>query len=237
MNGEFDLFEMEQKLADAARGALAALPPDTPGREAFAHLLAGYEKLLRETKRLLHIADRRETELHRDKSRLGELTATLAFRAEHDPLTGAYNKGKITELAQRALTEREFCLLLLDIDFFKRINDEHGHPAGDAVLRQLVTLARGVLREGDRLGRFGGEEFAVLLDEVSLLQCRKFAERLRHAVEAAAFDLGDARLHITVSIGATLCRRDEGFPAVYQRADAALYAAKRGGRNRVVVAE
>jgi diguanylate cyclase (GGDEF)-like protein len=237
MSEEFDLFELEQKLADEARAALAALPPDSPGRAAFAHLLQGYEKLLRETKRLLHIADRREAELHRDKSRLGELTASLAFKAEHDPLTGAYNKGKITELARRTLDEREFCLLIFDIDFFKRINDNHGHPAGDAVLRQLVARARETLRESGRLGRFGGEEFAVLLDEVSLLHCRKFAEQLRRTVEAASFDIGDECLCITISIGATLCRKGEDFATVYRRADSALYEAKRGGRNRVVVAE
>lgn len=237
MNGEFDLFEMEQKLADAARRALAELPPASPGRDAFAHLLLGYEKLLRETKRLLNIAERREAELHRDKSRLGQLTQTLTFQAEHDPLTGAFNKGKISALLHQALTEREFGLLLLDIDHFKQVNDRHGHPAGDAVLRQLVARVREVLGDRDRLGRFGGEEFAVLADSASLLQCRKLAENLRRAVADAAFPVGALLLPVTISVGATLCRRGEAFDAVYARADGALYGAKHGGRNRVVVAE
>jgi diguanylate cyclase (GGDEF)-like protein len=236
MNGDFDLFELEQKLADEARTALAALPADNPGHEAFARLLRGYEKLLRETKRLLHIADRREAELHRDKSRLGELTASLAFQAEHDPLTGAFNKGKITALIQAALVERECGLLIFDIDHFKRVNDTYGHPAGDSVLRHLVECALDALGDHDCLGRFGGEEFAVLLDDGSSLRCRQVAEQLRASVEAAKFDIGSCSISITISIGATLCRSSESFSEVYARADAALYEAKHSGRNRVVMA-
>ncbi|MHA4869276.1 CHASE domain-containing protein [Duganella sp. PWIR1] len=126
-------------------------------------------------------------------------------------------------------------VLLLDIDHFKRINDEHGHAAGDAVLRQLAELMREGQRKIDMLGRIGGEEFAVLLPGTDLDAAAVFAERLRLKVEQTPMVLDDGRtLAITVSIGIAAMggKTPAGDPALI-RADQALYCAKRGGRNRV----
>ncbi|MYM35999.1 diguanylate cyclase [Duganella sp. FT94W] len=126
-------------------------------------------------------------------------------------------------------------VLLLDIDHFKRINDEHGHAAGDVVLRQLAQLMRDSQRKIDMLGRIGGEEFAILLPGTDLEAGVVFAERLRQRVAQTAMRLDDGvALHITVSIGvAVMGGKTAGGDQALSRADQALYRAKGGGRNRV----
>jgi diguanylate cyclase (GGDEF)-like protein len=125
-------------------------------------------------------------------------------------------------------------LLLLDVDHFKHINDAHGHPAGDAVLRQLAQLLLATVRVSDVVARFGGEEFAVLLPELAgPLDAVMTAEKIRQAVESTRFgDVG----RVTVSIGVSLATpEDADARRLVERADAALYDAKRGGRNAVVL--
>jgi diguanylate cyclase (GGDEF)-like protein len=165
----------------------------------------------------------------------------LRVLATTDFLTGLPNRREF----MRRLHEEEgrlqrdigagAAVLLLDIDHFKRINDEHGHAAGDAVLRQLAELMREGQRKIDMLGRIGGEEFAVLLPGTELDAAAVFAERLRLKVEQTPMVLDDGRsLAITVSIGIAAMggKAPAGDPALI-RADQALYCAKRGGRNRV----
>ena len=223
---DFNLFEAEENLAHRTAVLLAgqALPAEleAPCRE----LLGGYNKLLRETRQLIRLSDRRERELNRLNRKLEQL-----------PLTGAYNKGAATRLIEAALEREEFGLLLFDIDFFKRVNDNHGHPCGDKLLQNLADLVQESLGPEDRLGRFGGEEFVIILRQPSLIVCKGFAERLRRHVELTPFDGADQVLHITLSFGLVLCQPGDSFEEVYRRADQALYAAKHNGRNRVEVAE
>lgn len=234
---DFNLFEAEESLARRTAELLAGqtLPAEleAPCRE----LLGGYNKLLRETRQLIRLSDRRERELNRLNRKLEQLTSTLAYQAERDPLTGAYNKGAATRLIEAALEREEFGLLLFDIDFFKRVNDNHGHPCGDKLLQNLADLVQESLGPEDRLGRFGGEEFVIILRQPSLIVCKGFAERLRRHVELTPFDGAEQVLHITLSFGLVLCQPGDSFEEVYRRADQALYAAKRNGRNRVEVAE
>jgi len=128
-------------------------------------------------------------------------------------------------------------VLMLDIDHFKRVNDEYGHAAGDAVLRHLATLMRDCQRKIDMLGRVGGEEFAVLLPGADVPAALAFAERLRQRIGSTPLAIDGHVLAVTVSIGiAAMHARDQGGDAALIRADKALYRAKRGGRNRVELA-
>jgi two-component system cell cycle response regulator len=129
---------------------------------------------------------------------------------------------------------RDLSLLLLDIDFFKRVNDEHGHQAGDAVLFHLGQLIRSRVRGHDVAARIGGEELAILMPETNLEGAQALAEELRRAVAEHVFEFAERRLHITVSIGcAQFVPADVDPTGFVRRCDEHLYAAKAAGRNRV----
>jgi two-component system, cell cycle response regulator len=132
---------------------------------------------------------------------------------------------------------------MLDIDHFKRVNDTCGHAAGDAVLCEVVRRAQGALRPYDSFGRFGGEEFLVIVPGAGENELREVQERIRGAVGSTAIAVGEHRLTVTVSLGAATCAGEgaatcasEGADAFIARADGALYAAKQEGRDRVVFA-
>ena len=165
----------------------------------------------------------------------------LRVLATTDFLTGLANRREFMHrLAdEEARLRRDIgactAVLQLDIDHFKRINDEHGHAAGDAVLRQLGVLMLDEQRKIDMVGRMGGEEFAMLLPGTTLPAAAVFAERLRQRVALSPLQLGSGvNLHVTVSIGiAVMGGKLPGGDAALIRADQALYRAKRAGRNRV----
>jgi diguanylate cyclase (GGDEF)-like protein/PAS domain S-box-containing protein len=168
----------------------------------------------------------------------------LERRAHTDSLTGLTNRGHFLELAEVEMARAmrygsPYAVLLLDIDHFKAINDQHGHKAGDAVLQALAEIMRRTLREVDIIGRIGGEEFAVLLPETDVEKAPQVAERLRQAVADAEIVTGiHAPLHITVSIGVALPVDKSGkIDNILRQADTALYAAKNSGRNRVCIAD
>jgi len=167
------------------------------------------------------------------------LEAQLEHAANHDRLTGAFNRhffdGLVEkELARSARRGEPLSLLILDIDHFKRFNDEHGHLVGDDVLKQLVNHISQRVRESDILARWGGEEFALLLPDTSAEGARQLAETLRASVEAAQF--GEGLPNLTISIGGSQMDVNETPKAGFRRADAALYQAKESGRNRVCMA-
>ncbi len=167
-----------------------------------------------------------------------QLFGDLERLASHDALTGALNRGgferafaQAADAAGTRHASHQAALLLLDVDHFKAVNDQYGHPAGDAALRHLSDVVRSALREEDVFGRVGGEEFAVLLPAIAPADALLVADRIRHAVEAGSSAAGPP---FTVSIGIanSAASRDP-----WGAADRALYAAKRGGRNRVVLAD
>jgi diguanylate cyclase (GGDEF)-like protein len=124
---------------------------------------------------------------------------------------------------------------LFDIDHFKKINDTHGHLAGDGMLRQLSAAVKSKLRREDIFARIGGEEFAVILPEIDLAAARKTAEKIRSVVEKTELKFEQTVIPCTISVGvAELLADDAGAASVYARSDEALYAAKNSGRNRVV---
>ncbi|AMO35986.1 GGDEF domain-containing protein [Thauera humireducens] len=164
--------------------------------------------------------------------------AKLRRLAERDPLTDVFNRRSFLNLFDKALSQgarsaRSVAVLLVDLDRFKSINDSVGHKGGDEALRHFVRTAVATLRNEDVIGRFGGEEFAILLAGSGLHDALATAERLRAAIEANPLQLGGATMVLTVSIGvASSCRHDDA-DAMLDRADKAMYAAKHKGRNRV----
>ncbi|HEX4934141.1 MAG TPA: diguanylate cyclase [Gemmatimonadaceae bacterium] len=169
-----------------------------------------------------------------------ERTAAL-HSARHDALTGALARGALMEGLQRELelaarTHGEVLVTMIDLDRFKRINDEHGHLAGDAVLVETTRRLQRVIRPYDLFGRFGGEEFVVVQHAVGHTSSDGPAERMRCAIEHPAYDLGGTRLRVTASFGVASNRQAASPLELLRLADEALYRAKRGGRNRVEVA-
>jgi diguanylate cyclase (GGDEF)-like protein len=157
--------------------------------------------------------------------------------ATHDALTGAFNKRRFdeafpAEVARAAQAKTELSLVLFDIDFFKRINDGFGHPAGDSVLRDVTRVVTTCLDGGGLLARVGGEEFAVLLP-VGVGGARYVAERLRTAVAATKFIFDQREIPVTISLGVAEAAAGEPPAKLYERADALLYQSKHDGRNRV----
>lgn len=171
------------------------------------------------------------------------IISETAYAADHDHLTGAPSRRAFFAFAERehARAERRgisLGLLLVDVDHFKRINDTHGHAVGDQVLRDLVKHAQDVIRKIDYCARLGGEEFAVLLPDADPETAEAVAERLRAALDRSLhLAPSTIRVSYTVSIGVGMLGKGESLASLMSRADTALYAAKAGGRNRVVTAE
>jgi diguanylate cyclase (GGDEF)-like protein len=171
----------------------------------------------------------------------GERDAELARAANCDGLTGLANRQglAVLEPGLRRLTALDppCTVLMIDIDHFKRINDEHGHAAGDRVLCAVATVLRDTVRGSDAVARWGGEEFVICLPRVPLATARLLAEKLVARVAATPLVVNEhTQVMLTLSVGAAELRPGEALATAIASADAALYAAKRGGRNRVVLA-
>jgi diguanylate cyclase (GGDEF)-like protein len=167
----------------------------------------------------------------------------LSLAAHTDPMTKIFNKGYLLEALDsefkraRAL-HTDFCAIYFDLDHFKKVNDTYGHDAGDYVLKEVTHLVKTTqIRPKDVFARFGGEEFVILLGNTNLKDATQLAERIRASVEGHIFIYEGKRLPVTSSVGVAELRADmENGNALLKTADKALYAAKQGGRNRVVVA-
>jgi diguanylate cyclase (GGDEF)-like protein len=126
---------------------------------------------------------------------------------------------------------------MFDIDHFKKVNDTYGHLAGDCVIKKVSAVARSMVREGDILVRYGGEEFLAILPAASKEDCRKVAERIRRGVEESEVADGERLIRVTISVGISACPESdvEGEQDLVRKADEALYSAKESGRNRVAL--
>lgn len=163
----------------------------------------------------------------------------LRLRATTDMLTGVYNRAYFMELAEAEVTRAHryslpMSIIFIDIDYFKRINDEYGHFAGDSVLSEIASLCEDTLREADFIGRLGGEEFAACLVQCAINDAYTVAERIRKLVEERQFHAGPHKMSVTLSVGVAQLRENEGLENVINRSDAALYEAKKMGRNKVI---
>jgi diguanylate cyclase (GGDEF)-like protein len=137
------------------------------------------------------------------------------------------------ELSRARRYRRALSLLMFDIDHFKKINDNYGHLAGDAVLAQLAAQVKNKIRREDVFARYGGEEFAILLPEIDLLNARKMGEKVRKLVEKADFRFEETRIPVTISLGVATAEAEDDAAGVIKRADEFLYEAKNSGRNAV----
>ncbi|MEA3442929.1 MAG: diguanylate cyclase [Chloroflexota bacterium] len=159
--------------------------------------------------------------------------------ANFDALTGIYNRRAILRRLDEQISYakrygEDFSLLMLDIDYFKKVNDQYGHLTGDNVLEKFATLVQQNIRDTDTIGRYGGEEFIITLPHTSLSSALDIAERIRRTIEAAKMkDFEGKVFSITVSQGLSSYKAGEGKLSLIARADDALYRAKENGRNRV----
>ena len=178
--------------------------------------------------------------IERDLTEHKKLQFALEDLARTDSLTGLANRQALMERAKGEFSRarrysRALSVIMIDIDHFKSINDKYGHAGGDEVLRQLGQQCQSRLRDSDFLGRIGGEEFALLLPDTPQDKATHVAERMREELSETSIMLNDdIKLNITASFGVAAMNKDDpDFNTVLQRADAALYEAKHGGRNQV----
>lgn len=183
-------------------------------------------------------------ELRAAECRIRELEGELARMRElvcEDQLTGSLNRRGLASVLEHTLARAQrnhspVSVALLDMDNFKKLNDTHGHAAGDAALVHLVRVVKRTLREMDVIGRFGGEEFVIVLPDTWLEDAMLVMTRLQAALRRAVFTHDGAPVPLTFSAGITLCRAGDDQAAVVLRADRALYEAKNAGKDRVVSA-
>lgn len=195
-----------------------------------------YEQLVMELKEAKEKAERLAHELSDANARLKE----LVFR---DGLTGLHNHRYFQEILDQELARskrynKPLSLIMFDIDFFKKVNDNFGHPVGDLVLMNLARVVEGAVRPSDIVARYGGEEFAVILPETNSSGLKVFAERLRRCAEGIETIAENRQIKVTISVGGTSFapdRSDCEKQALIEAADRGLYESKRNGRNRVTI--
>ncbi len=185
----------------------------------------------------LHRANR---DLEAKNRELTGMTQRLRELAMHDDLTGSFNRRYLIsqieeEIAVCARHGLVATLLMLDLDHFKKINDEYGHLPGDAVLREVTEIVQSTLRDSDVFARYGGEEFVAILRMTGSDEAKALAERLRHKIALHVFQVFPERRQITVSIGVAEYQIGDSADTWLERADSALYQAKASGRDRVMV--
>ena len=179
---------------------------------------------------------------------LKQSEARFKYLADHDPLTGALNRRSFLNIAEAGLKAAQArntpcCIALMDIDFFKNINNEYGHHGGDLALKHVVSLSISSLRQADNMGRYGGEEFIFFFSDADLEQGKRGAERMRAIIANGPAVIASGLLPMTVSLGVSVVlpewpgeRNSVFLQRIVNMADAALYEAKQSGRNRVCVA-
>ncbi len=176
----------------------------------------------------------------RIQEELVETRESLKFVASHDPLLRLWNRRAIldllsTELSRAKRLQTSLCVFFADLDSFKRVNDSYGHLVGDDVLRSAAEKMSRAVREYDHVGRYGGEEFLVVLPHCDLEAAREVAERVRQHIGDEPIVIAPIQVHITASIGVAQWRASQDFRELIHRADTAMYRAKQSGRNRVEV--
>lgn len=183
-------------------------------------------------------------ELEGDLDKLRQETFRLRRRTSTDELTGLMNYAKLMESLEQQINRAQrrghennpLCLIMSDLDFFKKINDTYGHMVGDLVLRHVAGRIQAATRDFDLIGRFGGEEFVIIMMDTDLELGEAIAERIREGVMKAPFHVKQFNIPVTLSLGVAMLRQGENKESLLERADAAMYEAKRSGRNRVMVA-
>lgn len=208
-------------------------------RNNYKKLLNDYRSLLQDAVKITTIGDINQKKLFEAYEKLEQQKTALYQLSIMDHLTQIHNRPYIMKVfedtfAQSKRYQQIFSCILLDIDDFKAVNDNHGHPMGDQVLKETAQQIEGKLRETDKLGRYGGEEFLIILSSTSVLEAEQVAEKIRTTVEKTT--IGTKELGVTISLG--VCDSQTDAPKSYNdmlhKVDIALYEAKRSGKNRFV---
>ena len=179
------------------------------------------------------------------EDKLIEAREEMRYRATHDALTAIWNRASIlslmrSELERSGRKSTPTSILLCDVDHFKQVNDNHGHLIGDIVLQEVAKRITSAVRSYDAAGRYGGEEFLILLSNCDEFNLKARSEDIHAAVAKTSIVAGSEELPISVSVGAVTCQRWDprlSIEHILARADAALYRAKADGRNRTVIAD
>lgn len=180
-----------------------------------------------------------------EKERLEELvmerTREIELLSKTDALTGLWNRGYLEEMMEMEFKrvrryKHDMAILVIDLDYFKKINDTYGHLGGDEVLRDVSQRVLGCLRETDFVGRYGGEEIVVILAETSMEMASEIAEKICSTIAAKPVNFADGVITVTASIGiSVMCDQHESYEEIFSEADDALYMSKKCGRNRVTL--
>ncbi len=238
LNGQFSRTTYALELAQGTRWFELSFSAK-PGCDAQDQRYVCLSRDITEHKRLMSVLQQAHDEALTAKQALQSINEELSKIAITDPLTGIYNRRHFVKIAdtERARVQRyrtSLSMLIFDIDHFKSINDNYGHPTGDSVLIEITQLVSSAIRQGDVLARWGGEEFVVLMPQCGMPEAQQLAEKLRALIAAHPFS--EVRT-VTASLGAAECKPDELLNDWFKRVDIALYAAKSSGRNRVCLAD
>lgn len=235
-----------ERSLSAYRDRIVALAERIRGTADIAAIIDMIDDALAQTRRLaardeLAAARRKVEHAERSIAELRDELAQVKSLVHQDPLTGTLNRRGIDEAFRReaARADRKaapICVALLDLDDFKRLNDTHGHAVGDAALRHVAEVIRSTLRPNDQLGRYGGEEFVLLLPDTRLDETATVLARVQRELARMPLPCTPRAQAITFSAGAAQRGAGEALEALVERADAALYGAKRAGKNRVTLA-
>jgi diguanylate cyclase (GGDEF)-like protein len=198
------------------------------------------EMLLLSKNELENLVAMRTRQLEDMNQELSQKNKELLTLSMYDPLTGVFNRRKIMDLGKEIFNtckenNKSLCIVILDIDNFKNINDTYGHGIGDVVIKSIATTCKNVLRKRDYFARIGGEEFLILLENLNQSQTILVLERLRKKIEQSViYTSAGEGISVTISIGiSTLSNGDDSLATIIHRADEALYLSKRNGRNQI----
>jgi len=242
------IFQVEDRIMEQAKEILCSdITSITELKKEYELLYNQYGKMLRQTKKLVRMGDNTQKKLieaneliHEKVHQLIQAEEKLKKLSITDPLTGIYNRRGTyqwieEQVKRQRRNNRPFTLFIMDIDFFKNINDTHGHQVGDKVLIEITQLMIASVREQDFLGRWGGEEFILILPETDLQGSVVLADKLRKTIEQKEFKIDGNDITITISLGGSCYSTGSIVDKCLEEADAALYRSKRNGRNRIEI--
>ena len=239
---EFSLYAEEEKIISRANEFIGLEEVNNVQQlqTEYKSLLDNYKKLFKQSKRLIRMSDKMEAELAITKAELEKYSKKLQMQATTDTLTGLANRRKITELLKEEIKKLEednnnnFNIIMLDIDFFKKVNDNYGHPMGDEVIKKVSNHMQDKVGSEGVVGRFGGEEFLTILYNNNIQEAALLANQIRSDIESKKIEFEGKQISVTVSMGIACSTETVVYQELLNKADERLYKAKENGRNQVI---